>query len=798
MASYFQRTVNKIEQQGRKSKWKKPLLLLIFVIVVFVGIVILFVSPITKYMVEKYDYKYTGREIKMDRAYVNPFTGFINFTNFSIYENKSDSIFFSAHDLTLNITLNKLLSGTYELSRLTIDKPSIKIIQNKDIFNFTDLIKKFSGEEDSGKVLDTLEVPIHFNVLNVKIKDGTLSYNESQTPVDYSLIKMNIESPGMRWDNDSITSHFSFSSGKGSGDVKGDMMVNFKSMDYRLATVIQKFDLNILGQYIDNMSNYGSFRAMLDADLKTSGNFNSVDSVTSSGMLSINDFHFGKNPDEDYASFDTLTIAMKEVSPMNRKYFFDSISVKRPYFKYERYDSLNNIETIFGKEGSNIVAVKADETQFNLVIEIADYIKQLSRNFFRSDFIINKFAVYDANLRFEDYSISERFAMALNPFSMVSDSIDKNSKRVNVYVKSGIEPYGAMNVVIGLHPKDTTDFDLHYRINKMPATMFNPYLISQTSFPLDRGTLEFNGSWKVRNGKIDSENHLLIIDPRLTKRVNNKLIKWIPMRLIMAFVREQGNVINYQVPITGDLNDPKFHLRDVIIDVVKNIFIKPVTTGYRMQVKTVETQIEKSLALNWDMREASLGSTEERFIKSMVEFLDKNHEATITVTPQYYDLKEKEYILFYEAKKKYFAAQHNLTNTFKNPLTVDREDSVKIDKMSIKDSMFVKYLNSHIQDTLLFTIQEKCAQLVGQNVVEKKYHQLKKLREEKFMAHFKDNDLEKRVKIMEGKNIIPFNGFSYYKIEYKGDFPEFLMKAYQKMNKLNNTSPRKKFKVERT
>ena len=798
MASYFRRTVNTLKQQGQRSRWKRPLLILVLVIVVFVGIIILFVSPITKYLVEKYDYKYTGREIKMDRAYVNPFTGFINFKNFRIYENKSDSIFFSAADLTINITLHKLLSKTYEISQLTLNEPSIKVIQNKKNFNFNDLISRFSGKKDSTKVADTTAEPVHFNIMNVKIKDGTLYYNESQTPIDYSLTKINIESPGMRWDTDSITSRFSFSSGTGNGDVKGDMMVNLKSMNYRVATVIQKFDLNILGQYIKNLSNYGSFKASLDADIKARGNFNSVDSVTTSGMVSIKNFHFGKNPREDYASFDTLTIAMKEVSPMNRKFFFDSITVRRPYFKYERYDYLDNIETMFGKKGSNITAARADEAPFNLVLEIADYMKQLSKNFFRSDFLINKLGVYDANLRFEDYSLSERFAMALNPFSLVGDSIDKSNKRVHLYVNSGIKPYGEMKVVVGIYPNDTTSFDLQYHLNKIPASMFNPYLISQTSFPLDRGTLELNGAWKVRNSKIDSDNHFVVIDPRLTKRIHSKLTKWIPMRLIMAFVRESGNVIDYQIPITGDMNNPKFHLHNVILDVIKNIFIKPVTTAYRMEVKTLETQIEKSLSLNWDMREASLGSTQERFIKTMVEFLKKTPDASLTVTPQYYDQKEKEYILFYEAKKKYFAAQHNLPKTSKSSILVDKHDSVTIDKMSIKDSLFVKYLNSKVKDTLLFTIQEKCAKFIDPNVIETKYKQLKKVREEKFMSNFKDKGLDKRVKIEQGKNIVPYNGFSYYKIDYQGDFPEFIRKAYQKMNKLNNTSPRKKFKEERT
>jgi len=798
MASFFKRPISHIEQQGRNYKWKRILLILIFVVVVFVGIVILFVSPITKYLVEKYDYKYTGREIKMDRAYANPFTGYLNFTNFRIYENKSDSIFISAKELSINVNLHKLFSKTYEISQLTINRPSVRIIQNKKDFNFNDLITRFSGNKNLTKVVNTRTEPLHFNLLNVKIKEGTFYYNEIEIPIDYSIVKLNIKSPGKKWNTDSITSRFSFSSGRGSGDVKGDLMVNLENLNYRVATVIKKFDLNIIGQYLKDLSNYGSFRALMDADLRSSGNFNSVDSVITSGVLSIKDFHFGKTPDQDYASIDTLTIAMKEVSPINRKYFFDSISVRHPYFKYERYDSLDNIETMFGKAGSNITAVKTDNTKFNLVLELAKYVRQLSKNFFSSDFLIDRFAIYNANIRFEDYSISEKFAMALNPFSLFANSVNKRNKRATVYVKSGIEPYGEMNVVIGLNPQDTTDFDLQYHLNKIPAAMFNPYLISQTSFPLDRGTLELIGSWKVKNNKIDSQNHLVIIDPRLTQRINNKLFKWIPMRLIMAFVREQGNVIDYQIPITGDLNDPKFHISDVIFDAIKNIFVKPVTTAYRMEVKTVETKIEKSLSLNWEMREATLGPTEERFVKSMVAFLNKNPDATIRVTPQYFEQKEKEYILFYEAKKKYFAEQHNLVNTLKTPLNIDQDDSLKINKMSIKDPIFLRFLNSKVKDSLIFTIQEKCAQLVDQNLIEKKYQQLKKAREKRFMAHFKDKGLDKRIKIEKVENIVPYNGFSYYKIDYEGEFPEFLLKAYQKMNKLNNAPPRKKFKEKRT
>jgi hypothetical protein len=45
--------------------------------------------------------------------------------------------------------------------------------------------------------------------------------------------------------------------------------------------------------------------------------------------------------------------------------------------------------------------------------------------------------------------------------------------------------------------------------------------------------------------------------------------------------------------------------------------------------------------------------------------------------------------------------------------------------------------------------------------------------------------------------VIPYNGFSFYKIEYHGEIPESLINAYQEMNDLNNEAPRKKYKQER-
>jgi hypothetical protein len=260
----------------------------------------------------------------------------------------------------------------------------------------------------------------------------------------------------------------------------------------------------------------------------------------------------------------------------------------------------------------------------------------------------------------------------------------------------------------------------------------------------------------------------------------------------MTFVRERGNVIDYEIPITGNLKDPKFHLHYVVFDLLRNVFLKAPTTPYRLQVKNVEAEIEKSISLKWETRQTAILLCQEKFIEKMGDFLLKNTDATIEVYPYQFARKEKEYILFFEAKKKYFMA---LNNKSSGSFTI--QDSDKVDKMSVKDSLFTLYLNKHEKDSLVFTVQEKCTSIIDSAFVNTKFDQLNKERENAFIHYFKIKGVDNHVKILKGEQVVPYNGFSFYKIEYKGEFPESLIKAYHNMNELNNEAPRKKFKQER-
>lgn len=767
-----------------KTKRSKKIFKILLYILIIPVLLIALISPISKYLIEKYDVTYTGREITLDRPYVNLFTGYISFSNIKISEAYTDSLFLKAEGISANISLYKLLSRIIEISELTLDEPTGTLIQNKKDININDLIARFKKKPNA----DPNKAPLKFIILNFKINNGEIHYKEVNTPVHISIHKLFMEGSGIRWNSDTIRSTYSFVSGVGKGKMNGYFRINTKNFNYNIESNIDSLDLNFINQYIKDLANYGEFKGVLDAKLHTVGNFRDAQVLSAAGNVCLSEFHLEDHKGGDCIRFKRLAIGVTQLSPNNHKYIFDSIIMADPYLKYEQYDHQNNIQTMFYKKNKGGYVSKNPE-RFNLVVEIGNYLKVISKNFFKSNYQVNRLAISHGKLQYNNFSLNEKFAIAADPLFLSADSIIKTRKMVELQFKTLIKPYGNVSVSLNINPKDSSDFDLVYYLKDLPLAMFNPYLISYTSFPVDRGTVELQGKWNVKNGYIKSTNHLLVIDPRISKRIRRKNARWLPLKLVMALVRERGNVIDYEIPITGNMKHPDFNFSDVIWDVVKNVFVKPPTTPYEYTVKDAENSVERSHSLKWTMGQFALESDQSSFLKNLADYLQETPDAHLTISPIEHSEKEKENILFFEAKKKYY-----LSRQVPKTKSFDEDDSLTVDKMNIRDSLFIERITRYCHNSMLFTIQEKCYCYVGEAVVKKKLLHLREQREKEFRYYFKENNTNKRVLFHSTENKIPYNGFSFFRIEYDKGLPVELSEAYQKLIKLNNESPRKKYR----
>ncbi len=510
--------------------------------------------------------------------------------------------------------------------------------------NFDDVIEKFSAGGNARKKPSTSKV----DLLDLSVTRAEIHYTDRQIPFDYFIKEGNFGTPGKHWYEDTMAIRYSFLSRPSNGSMQGDFHVNFTTSDYLLADKIGNFDLKPLEQYVKDLANYETIRASLEADLLARGNFHNAKNIVASGTVALVGFHLGKRPGDDYMAFDRLQLKVTELSPINRKYLLDEVSLSRPFLRYERYDHTDNLSAMFSRKG-----VGATSEKLNILVSIGRYIRALAADFFRTDYKVNNLSIARGELLYNDYSLSEAFSAGLQGLSVRADSINKKHSRGRIALKSGLEPYGDLSVNLSIDPNDSTYFDLGYHISGVPVSIFNPYTITYTSFPLDRGTLELKGSWHVAGGSVNSSNHLVIADPRAARRIRGKDKKWIPLPLIFAFIRERGDVIDYKLPVTGNLKDPKFHFHDVLMHLLENIFVKPATTPYRFEARNTEKVIEKSLQVKWPIMSSSLLPSQGKFLSETAKFMAAHSGARLLVSPVEYTVREKEWIAFFEARKKF-------------------------------------------------------------------------------------------------------------------------------------------------
>jgi hypothetical protein len=772
------------------QKIKKPLLVITLVVIACLSIVIAFLSPIARYAVEKYDTKFLGREITMDLPYINPFTGFVYLRNLKVYEVYNDSVFFSAKSLSVNTEMLKLFSKSYEFDGVVLREPFIRVTQNKKNFNFSDIIHRF--QKDSTDVVKPSKDPVSWKISDIAIKNAIIYYEEKSIPFKYFIKEFNVKCESLGGLSDTLIADFNFKSGPSSGSVKGNYSMNLKNVDYSIKVNISKFDISLLEPYVKDVANFAYVRGNLDSDIQAFGNIKETVNLTTSGNITLNDCHFGKDSLEDYAYFKKFNLSYTQISPKKKIYKIDSVYLFKPYFKYEMYDQLDNLQRMFGKNGEKVKDKKSDENNHNILFTIGEFAKKLSLNFFKGAFKINKIGLYEGNFVFNDFKPTQKFSVELHPFNLKIDSIERKDTWVDALIVSDLKPYGHLEIKMSVNPKDSSDFKVDYSIKDVPATLINPYLISASSFPLDRGTIELKGKWNVNNGFIDSKNNLLIIDPRISDRQKMNGSKWLPLKFAMFFVRERGNVIDYDVPIKGNLKDPNFKIKDVVLDIITNTFVKPVTPVYRYQIKTLENAIENSLSMKWVFKEAKLKEDQLEFMSDMADYLKDNPETSLTIKSYNYIEKEKEYIALFEGKKQFMQNKCDL------PKNLSTSDSIKIDQLSIKDDALNKYLRQQVKDSLVFTTQELCIKLVGQNFINEKFEDLKRRRFEFVRTFFKKNGVMSQVTIDETNyEKVPYDGFSHFKITYQGEIPAYLIEAYTEINYYNSTSPRAKYKAKR-
>ncbi|MBU3952283.1 MAG: DUF748 domain-containing protein, partial [Proteobacteria bacterium] len=130
-----------------------------------------------------------------------------------------------------------------------------------------------------------------------------------------------------------------------------------------------------------------------------------------------------------------------------------------------------------------------------------------------------------------------------------------------------------------LTPKKFYDLDISFK--DIDLTRFSPYAAKYIGYKIEKGKLVLNLKYKIDGNKLESQNRLFLDQFTLGEKVESKDATTLPVPLAISLLKNANNQIDLNLPVNGDIGDPKFSFSSAVFGVFGNLIMKVVTAPFK-------------------------------------------------------------------------------------------------------------------------------------------------------------------------------------------------------------------------
>ncbi|HVM61371.1 MAG TPA: DUF748 domain-containing protein [Verrucomicrobiae bacterium] len=197
---------------------------------------------------------------------------------------------------------------------------------------------------------------------------------------------------------------------------------------------------------------------------------------------------------------------------------------------------------------------------------------------------IGEVALDNASFRFRDESVDPHVESAVEDFNGTVKGLTSDLNTVAAVDFSGkVNKYAPFSIKGKINPLSSDLFvDLAISLQNDALMPESPYAAKYVGFPLESGALSLDLRYYVTQKELKAENRLRVDQLRLGEASNSPDAIKLPVKLGIALLQDRHGVIALNVPVNGRIDDPKFKLGPVIMQVFMNIITKAITKPFAM------------------------------------------------------------------------------------------------------------------------------------------------------------------------------------------------------------------------
>lgn len=341
--------------------------------------------------------------------------------------------------------------------------------------------------------------------------------------------------------------------------------------------------------------------------------------------------------------------------------------------------------------------------------------------------------IKNAQLSFQDKNLPIPFKTNITKLNgKISELKSNSSKPSKLKVEGKIDKYGYTRIT-GLvdhrNIKNLTDVNMIFK--NIEVKNFTPYTGKFVGRKLDGGKLNLNLKYNIKKSNLEASNSIIITDIKLGDVVESVDAMSLPLELGIALLEDSDGVIDLDIPISGDLDNPQFSIGPIVWKAVTNLIVKAVSAPFSFLASLLGIDEDEINSAEFIYGESKVIDSEKESLDKIAKAFAKRPNIALKITGAYDKTKDTtalQYLkienLLKEDMKKIKAEDPYLVALEKRYLTLEEKTKLKELKKTFmiktkekkeifdKDS-YVKYLKEKIVKSI--EIKENELNLLAQN-----------------------------------------------------------------------------------
>jgi uncharacterized protein involved in outer membrane biogenesis len=237
--------------------------------------------------------------------------------------------------------------------------------------------------------------------------------------------------------------------------------------------------------------------------------------------------------------------------------------------------------------------------------------------------------------------------------------------------------------------------DLVIRLKDIELSGFTPYSGRYVGYTIEKGKLGMELKYLIVKRQLDSQNKIFLDQFTLGDKVESPEATKLPVKLAISLLKDRKGEINLDIPVKGSLDDPKFSVFRIVLQVVGNLLVKAATSPFAL-IGAVMGGGQQMDYLEFDYGSAEIKKENEARVNTLIKVLQDRPGIKLDIEGHVDMEKDRDGLLDLTFQRKLKAQKlKEMVKKGGAPLSVD---AVKIDppeydkylKLAYKEEKFPK------------------------------------------------------------------------------------------------------------